>query len=415
VKIAVVGSGIAGLTAAHLLSRKHDVILYEADSRIGGHTHTHSIDDAGRRLNIDTGFIVFNHKTYPNFTKLLSMLGVESRESSMSFSVRCERTGLEYNGTSLATLFAKKRNAINLRFLGMLMDIVRFNKESTEASESSLNGTLGEFLKSGGYSRYFRDYYIVPMGAAIWSAPPAAMLGFPLRFFVMFFRNHGMLSVNDRPVWRTVVGGSGSYISPMTERILGNIRLNAPVTRITRIDDHAVVECDAVGSRAERFDHVVLACHSDQSLAMLGDPTEAERSVLSALPYQENEAILHTDSSVMPTRRAAWAAWNYHVLKTDSARVPVTYSMNILQGLPTQTQYMVTLNRSEAIDSSKVIRRLRYHHPQYTLKGMQARKRWNTISGVNRTHYCGAYWFNGFHEDGVNSALRVCEHFGEAL
>jgi len=414
VKIAVVGSGIAGMTAAHVLSRKHDVIMFESDSRIGGHTHTHRIDDAGRSLNIDTGFIVFNHKTYPNFTKLLAKIGVESRESSMSFSVRCETTGLEYNGTSLATLFARRRNALNPRFLGMLMDIIRFNKESTEASESSLRGTLGDFLKSGGYSRYFRDYYIVPMGAAIWSAPPAAMLEFPLKFFVMFFRNHGMLSVNDRPVWRTVVGGSSSYIGPLTSPFSRNVRLDSRVTRVTRSHDHVLVECED-GAQSERFDHVVFACHADQALATLGDSTQSERDVLGAMPFQKNEAILHTDASVMPVRPAAWAAWNYHVLKTDSARVPVTYSMNILQGLSTNTQYMVTLNRSDAIDASKIIRRLSYQHPQYTLEGMRARARWKEISGVGSTHYCGAYWFNGFHEDGVNSALRVCESFGESL
>jgi predicted NAD/FAD-binding protein len=417
VRIAIVGGGVSGLTAAYLLARKHEVVVFEQDRRIGGHTNTVDVTESGRTIPVDTGFIVFNDRTYPNFIALMQKLGVESRESSMSFSVRCERTGLEYNGTSFRTLFAQKRNALRPRFLRMLTEILRFNREALEALKADSEQTLGAYLERNRYSATFRDYYVVPMGAAIWSAPAAAMLAFPLRFFVAFFKNHGMLSVNDRPVWRTVVGGSRSYLGPLCRSFANSVRLDAPVISVRRDDPGVLVRWKppTEAAREERFDHVIMACHSDQALKLLADPTNAEREVLGAMPYQENEAILHTDASVLPRRRPAWAAWNYHVPATPLARVSVTYSMNILQGIDSRTQYLVTLNRSDIIAPEKILRRIVYHHPQYTLAGVDARARWREISGTRNTHYCGAYWANGFHEDGVSSALRVGAAFGESL
>ena len=416
-RIAIVGGGVSGLTAAYLLARKHEVVVFEQDRRIGGHTNTVDVTEADRTIPVDTGFIVFNDRTYPNFIALMQKLGVESRESSMSFSVRCERTGLEYNGTSFRTLFAQKRNALRPRFLRMLTEVLRFNREAIEALKADSEQTLGAYLERNRYSPNFRDYYVVPMGAAIWSAPAAAMLAFPLRFFVAFFKNHGMLSVNDRPVWRTVVGGSRSYLGPLCQGFADSVRLDAPVISVRRDAPGVVVRWKPAteGAREERFDHVIMACHSDQALKLLADPTEAEREVLGVMPYQENEAILHTDASVLPRRRLAWAAWNYHVPATPLERVSVTYSMNILQGIDSQTQYLVTLNRSDIIAPEKILRRIVYHHPQYTLAGVDARARWREISGRLNTHYCGAYWANGFHEDGVSSALRVGAAFGESL
>lgn len=416
-RIAIVGGGVSGLTAAYLLARKHEIVVFEQDRRIGGHTNTVDVTESDRTIPVDTGFIVFNDRTYPNFIALMQKLGVESRESSMSFSVRCERTGLEYNGTSFRTLFAQKRNALSPRFLRMLTEILRFNREALEALKADSEQTLGAYLEHNRYSATFRDYYVIPMGAAIWSAPAAAMLAFPLRFFVAFFKNHGMLSVNDRPVWRTVVGGSRSYLGPLCRSFASTIRTDAPVISVRRDEPGVLVRWKPAteAAREERFDHVIMACHSDQALKLLADPTSDEREVLGAMPYQENEAILHTDASVLPRRRPAWAAWNYHVPATPLERVSVTYSMNILQGIDSQTQYLVTLNRSDIIAPEKILRRIVYHHPQYTLAGVDARARWREISGRRNTHYCGAYWANGFHEDGVSSALRVGAAFGESL
>ncbi|MFZ4573749.1 MAG: NAD(P)/FAD-dependent oxidoreductase [Phycisphaerales bacterium] len=416
-RIAVVGGGISGLVAANALSRGHEVVVFERDTRLGGHTNTIEVRESGRAIPVDTGFIVFNDRTYPNFIALMNRLGVPSRQSEMSFSVRCERTGLEYNGTSVRSLFSQKRNAVSPAFLRMIAEILRFNREAPAAVGGEADQTLGEYLSRGKYSRYFQEYYIVPMGAAIWSAPAAAMLSFPLRFFVSFFKNHGMLSVGDRPVWRTIVGGSNSYLKPLCEPFRDRALLGAEVTGIARAAESVRVRWrqDGAEERADSFDHVVLACHADQAARMLEDPSDAERDVLGAMPFQENEAILHTDASVMPKRKLAWAAWNYHVPQTPTERVSVTYNMNILQGIDSERQYCVTLNRADLIDPQKVIRRITYHHPRYTLAGVAARARWAEISGPRRTHYCGAYWLNGFHEDGVNSALRVCAALGESL
>lgn len=411
-KIAIVGTGIAGMTAAHLLARRHDIHIFEAQGRVGGHTNTIECDDHGRTIPVDTGFIVFNDRTYPNFVRLIERLGVPWRNSTMSFSVRCDRSDLEYNGTTLNSLFAQRSNLLRPGFYRMLTDILRFNRDAVPAAEESPDLQLGRYLEDERYSRRFIDHYIVPMAAAIWSAPQRVILEFPMRFFVRFFWNHGMLSVNDRPVWRTIVGGSMTYAHKLVEPFAGRVRLNAPVRRVARSADHVLVSSDR-GS--EIFDHVVLACHSDEALALLADPTPQERELLGAIPYQENLAVLHTDTSLLPRRRLAWAGWNYHVPDSLEAPVAVTYDLTALQGLPTPTRFLVTLNRGDHIDPAKVIRRLVYHHPEFSARGVAAQARYGEISGKNRTHYAGAYWGNGFHEDGVNSALAACRYFGESL
>ena len=411
-KIAVIGTGIAGNVAARELCREHEITVFEAADHVGGHTHTHSIDDNGRPLAIDTGFIVFNDWTYPNFIALLDKLGVSSQPSEMSFGVKCERTGLEYKGHTLNTLFAQRRNLLRPSFHRMLRDIVRFNREARsllEASDDSL--TLGDYLRDNRYSTAFTDYYIIPMGAAIWSAEPRRMLSFPATCFARFFANHGLLNIKDRPQWRVIRGGSRSYVDKLTAPFREQIRLNSPVTGITRRATH--VEVSSAGNSTERFDRVFIACHSDQALAMLTDVTPQEREVLGAIPYQQNDVVLHTDISLLPRRRLAWSAWNYHRLAGDNPAVAVTYNMNLLQGLSTQQTYLVTLNNSAAIDPDKIIKRLSYDHPVFTQDGIAAQQRQGEINGVKHSYFCGAYWRYGFHEDGVVSALNALAHFRE--
>ncbi|MDH3287051.1 MAG: FAD-dependent oxidoreductase [Betaproteobacteria bacterium] len=409
-KIAIIGSGIAGNVVAHRLHRAHDITVYEAASHIGGHTHTHSVEQAGRRYEVDTGFIVFNDRTYPNFIALLDELGIASQESSMSFSVRNEASGLEYNGTTLNTLFAQRRNLLRPSFLGMIRDILRFNREAPALlAEPGGELPLGELLARGRYGRAFVEHYIVPMGAAIWSTDPASMLAFPARFFVRFLHNHGMLSVNDRPLWRTVRGGSARYVERLTAPYRDRIRLDTPVQWVRRLPGSVIVK--ARGLEAARYDAAFLACHSDQALALLADPSGAEREVLGAIPYQRNEAVLHTDTRLLPKRRLAWAAWNYHVLPERPGPVALTYNMNILQRLDAPTPFLVTLNRSDAIDPARVIKRITYHHPRFTPASVAAQARQRELNGAHATYYCGAWWRNGFHEDGVASALEALEHF----
>ena len=411
-KIAVIGTGIAGNVAARELCREHEITVFEATDHVGGHTHTHSIDDNGRPLAIDTGFIVFNDWTYPNFIALLDELGVSSQPSEMSFGVKCERTGLEYKGHTLNTLFAQRRNLLRPSFHRMLRDIVRFNREARsllEASDDSL--TLGDYLRDNHYSTAFTDYYMIPMGAAIWSAEPRRMLSFPATCFARFFANHGLLNIKNRPQWRVISGGSRSYVDKLTAPFRQQIRINTPVTGITRRVTH--VEVSSAGYGTEKYDRVFIACHSDQALAMLRDASPQERAVLGAIPYQRNDVVLHTDTSLLPRRRLAWSAWNYHRLAGDNAAVAVTYNMNLLQGLSTQQTYLVTLNNSAAINPDKIIKRLSYDHPVFTPDGIAAQQRQGEINGVKRSYFCGAYWRYGFHEDGVVSALNALAHFRE--
>jgi predicted NAD/FAD-binding protein len=361
--------------------------------------------------HVDTGFIVFNDRTYPHFINLLAELGVASSPSSMSFSVHNEHSGLEYNGTSLNSLFAQRRNLVRPSFLRMIGEILRFNREAPRLLEAGGEEiALGEYLAQGRYSRPFVDDYLVPMGAAIWSTDPARMMGFPARFFVRFMHNHGMLSVNDRPTWRVIAGGSARYVERLVAPWRHRIRLNCAVRQVRRLHDGVLVS--AHDAPTERYDHVFFACHADEALRMLADASAAEREILGALPFQRNEAVLHTDTSLLPHKRLAWAAWNYHVLQDPQQPVALTYNMNILQGLRSRHTLCVTLNRSDAIDPRRVLRRLTYHHPLFTPRGAAAQRRHAEISGVHRTHYCGAYWRYGFHEDGLYSALRVARAFG---
>jgi predicted NAD/FAD-binding protein len=413
-RIAVIGSGIAGMVAAYHVSRKHDVTVYEAGDYVGGHTHTVDVEHSGRRFSIDTGFIVYNEWTYPNFVALLDELRVPWQPSRMSFSVRCEKSGLEYNGTSLNSLFAQRSNIARPSFLRMVADILRFNRQAPAllvpgSQDASPGVSLGEYLKREGFSRYFIEHYIIPMGAAIWSSRPVDMLEFPARFFVEFFSNHGFLSVNDRPTWRVIQGGSREYVNRLTAPYAARIRLNTPVVSLVRRPNRVLLRLK--GGSVEQFDRVFIACHSNQALKLLSDPSHAERQVLGAIPYQENEALLHTDVRLMPRRPLAWAAWNYHLPMERLARVSVTYNMNILQSLRAQEQFLLTLNRSEAVEPSKIIGRYVYHHPVYTAAAVAAQKRHHEINGVRGTYYCGAYWSYGFHEDGVKSALIALKEF----
>jgi uncharacterized protein len=413
-KIAIIGGGISGNMAARLLSAEHDITLFEANEYLGGHTHTHDVEIGGQQLAVDTGFIVFNDWTYPNFIAMLDQLGVESQPSNMSFSVRCDRTGLEYNGTNLAGLFCQRRNLVRPRFYRMLSQILRFNRHAPALLESESGELpLADFLEREGYGRDLIDYYIVPMGSAIWSTDPASMLGFPARFFVRFLKNHGLLNVNDRPTWRVVKGGSRTYLDAMSRDYRGAIRLNSAVTSVSRQDGQ--VRLRTRDGANWRFDHVFMACHSDQALRMLDDATHAERSVLGALPYQRNEAVLHTDRRLLPTNPRAWAAWNYHIPDRVRDTVGVTYNMNILQGLDCKETLLVTLNDTASIDPARVIRTMQYDHPLFTVDGAHAQQRHGEINGERNTWYCGAYWRNGFHEDGVVSALTAVEHFRQKM
>jgi len=411
-KIAIIGTGIAGNVAAYHLNKHHDISVFEANEYIGGHTHTHDIEVNKYNHAVDTGFIVFNYKTYPNFTKLLKDLDVEVQPSSMSFSVKCEKSGLEYNGTTLNSLFAQRSNLVKPSFYRMINDILRFNKEALSILDTDkANASLGEILGEGGYSKEFIEHYLIPMGAAIWSSHPDQMMQFPAGFFIRFFHNHGMLNIDDRPVWHVIKGGSREYVKKLTAPFADRIRHNTPVTSVTRHEDY--VEIILKDGSIEKFDQVFIASHSDQALAMLSDATALENEILGAIPYQENEAILHTDARVLPKRKLAWAAWNYHILPEQQDRVALTYNMNILQNLNSNEQVCVTLNNSQAVAPEKVIKKITYHHPVFTPDGVNAQQRHAEINGINRTYYCGAYWRFGFHEDGVISALNAIQHFEE--
>ncbi|MFC1702189.1 NAD(P)/FAD-dependent oxidoreductase [Pseudomonadota bacterium] len=413
-KIAVIGTGIAGNVAAYHLAREHDVTVFEADKRIGGHTNTVGVEHGGQEYAIDTGFIVFNERTYPNFIALLQELDVAWQDSDMGFSVQHEKTGLEYSGSSLNSLFAQRSNLFRPSFYRMIHEILRFNREAPSLLEAKASHvSLKDYLTNEKYSQEFIDHFIIPMGAAIWSAKPDVMGQMPAAFFVRFFQNHGMLSVNDRPVWRVIKGGSNSYVEKLVAGHRDRIRLNAPVEFVRRFPGH--VEVKVTGQETECFDQVFMACHGDQALQLLADPSISEEQVLGKFQYQPNEAILHTDESLMPKRRRAWAAWNYHIPAYSQERVAVTYNMNILQGIKAPATFCVTLNHALAIRSDKIIKRFQYSHPVFTPESIQAQKRHAEINGAYRTYYCGAYWRNGFHEDGVVSALKALKHFEERL
>ncbi len=425
-KIAIIGSGISGLTVGFLLHRLHDITLFEAAPVLGGHTATVDVTQEGRNYAVDTGFIVFNDRTYPNFQKLLARIGVASQPAEMSFSVKSP-AGLEYNGHNLDTLFAQRSNLLSPRFYRFVAEILRFNRQArtwlaSHASTGLTSGevvpaahaeqTLGAFLQAGGFSDYFARHYILPMGAAIWSSTLADMRAFPLGFFLRFFQNHGLLDVANRPQWYVIPGGSREYLGPLTADWQQQIRLACPVLSVRRLADGVVIQSR---EGEAHFDEVILACHSDQALRLLQDASAREQAILGAMPYQANEVWLHTDVSCLPTRRKAWASWNYQLDVDEQARPLVSYNMNILQGLDSPAPFCVSLNPAGKVDERQVLRRFVYDHPVFTLASIQAQQARADICGHGHTHFCGAYWYNGFHEDGVRSALDVAERFGATL
>ena len=414
-KIAIIGSGISGLTSAYLLNRNHDITVFEANDYIGGHTHTHNIKIKDKEYAVDTGFIVYNERTYPNFIKLLDTLGVERQLSTMGFSVKSASEDYEYAGESLNSLFAKRSNIFRLGFLRMLYEMYRFGKKSDSTGLGlDVSITLGTYLRSENYSNEFINYFIIPMGAAIWSTPANKVLDMPAYFFIKFFYNHGMLEVINRPKWWVIKDGSSAYIKKIIKGFESKINLSSPIKTVSRLDNGIEIET-ANSKKPLMFDAVVFATHSDQALGMLKDPTEKEKDILSSIPYQKNEVLLHTDSSVLPKRKLAWASWNYQLDSNPESPVVLTYNMNILQSLDCDETFCVTLNDHQSVDKSKVLKKITYHHPLFTVDGIEAQKRKLEISGVNNTYYCGAYWHNGFHEDGVASAIEVCKHFGEQI
>jgi predicted NAD/FAD-binding protein len=426
-RIAIVGAGVSGLLTAHLLHREHEIVVYEAGSYAGGHTNTIRVDTEHQTHHVDTGFIVMNDRNYPNFTRLLEQLGVATQPTNMSFSVNGEDEDFEYAGTPRG-LFCQPRNLASPRFQRMIADLLRFNRElrrllAREETGASLHDrspqeeSLHDFLVRRRFSEVFIRRLIVPQVSAVWSADPRQISSFPVRFLAEFFSNHGMLGFRDRPRWATVAGGSARYVEALTRPFRERIRLDSPVHSITRAESHVEITAAGPGGRdTERFDQVVIATHSDQALALLRDPSERECEVLGAIPYQPNEAVLHTDSTLLPRRRFARAAWNFHLLREPKGLSTVTYYMNHLQRLRADRDFCVTLNRTEAIDPAKIIRKISYSHPVFTPAGVAAQSEHPSISGMaNRTHYCGAYWGWGFHEDGVLSALRACEPFGVRL
>ncbi|RUO62260.1 NAD(P)/FAD-dependent oxidoreductase [Pseudidiomarina insulisalsae] len=419
-KIAVVGSGIAGMTCAHLLSEQHDVELFEVNDYLGGHTCTVDVGLQGKTYQVDTGFIVFNDRTYPHFRALMRKIGVAWRDTEMSFSVRDPASGLEYNGHSLNTLFAQRKNLFKPSFYRLLNGILQFNKRAKAAHaqlDTRMNQTLGEFLEEQDLPQQVADYYLLPMVAAIWSASIDDAADFPLDFFLRFFENHGLLNVADRPQWATIKGGSSAYIEPLVGHLGDAIHLNSNIRAVHRqlVGRKGAVTLEFADGELRDFDEVILACHSDQALKLLASPSAREKEILGGIPYQDNEVVLHTDIRLLPRERRAWASWNYLLHQGEKARQrpsSVTYNMNILQGIEAPETFCVTLNNTDAIQPDRILRRFTYAHPVYSLASMQLRGRRAEICGQQHTHFCGAYWYNGFHEDGVRSAIDVIRRLG---
>jgi uncharacterized protein len=410
--IAIVGSGISGLVAAHRLHRTCDISIFEAGSYIGGHTHTIDIEQDGQLYPVDTGFIVYNEKNYPHFSQLLDELAVPTQPTQMSFSVQCQQSGLEYNGTSINKIFAQRSNLLSPSFHRMLRDIIRFYRQAPELLQGEDSSTtLGEYLERGQFSDEFVQQHIIPMGAAIWSAAPGGMWDFPARSFAQFFHNHGFLQWKGRPQWRVVKGGSQQYVKALVAPFAERIHLNCPVQSIRRFSDG--VEIEVEGQAPQRFDEVIVAVHSDQALRLLADASQQEREVLAAIRYQKNETVLHTDAKLLPKKERAWASWNYFLPEAGASAPTVTYNMNILQGLKSKKPFCVSLNRQDEIDEKDVLSRMTYHHPIYDLSTLDAQRRRGEINGVNRTYYCGAYWGYGFHEDGARSGIEVAQMLGD--
>jgi len=413
-KIAIIGSGISGLTCAYLLNQKYDINLYEKNNYIGGHTHTHEIKNYSKIYNVDSGFIVFNEDTYPNFIKLLNLLDVETEKTTMGFSVKSINQNLEYAGNSISSLFAQKSNLFRFSFWWMLIDILKFNKRAKiDIRNLSPNICLDEYLDSYRFSNSFKNNYIYPMGSAIWSTNSTSMKSMSALFFLKFFNNHGLLKIFNRSQWYVISGGSNQYIKKMIKQFESKIFLNTEVKSILRVDNKVEILSETYGLKT--YDAVIIASHSDQALKILSDPTTLETEILGSISYQENTALLHTDISVLPKRKNAWSSWNYNLDQNPNDPMAMTYNMNILQNLESETNYCVTLNSNEIINNQMILKKLKYAHPLLNIKSSIAQLRRNEISGKDNTYYCGAYWYNGFHEDGVVSALDVCKNFGVEL
>ncbi len=408
-KIAVIGTGIAGNVVSYYLNQDHDITVFEKNNYVGGHSHTHSVSSPEGNHQVDSGFIVFNYETYPQFTRLLQKLGVEVQTSEMSFGVRCERTGLEYMGSTFNSLFTQRRNLFRPSFWGMLIDIVRFNRNGAALlDERDTEISLEDYLKKEAYGKAFKEDYLLPMASAVWSADKNMMSRFPAKYLMRFFYNHGLLKILNRPQWYVIKGGSKAYVDAITRGYRQAIRLNNAVNSISRSNTGVIVK---TSMDEESFDYVFLACHSDQALSLLANPRKLEREVLGAITYQENDVVLHTDTSLLPKNRRAWAAWNYHRLEREQDQVAMTYNMNILQNFSCETQFCVTLNNTSAVDPSKIIARMSYEHPVYTPESVAAQGRQREINGQDRIYFCGAYWRYGFHEDGVASAMSALDDF----
>ena len=413
-KIAIIGSGIAGCTAAYYLNKKHDITIYEKNNYIGGHVNTIDVQEESKIIPIDTGFIVFNDKTYPSFISLLDEIGQKYHNSVMSFSVTNKKKNIEYNGSSINGLFSQRRNIFSLSFQRMIRDIIRFNKNKNNPLSMLGSISLKQFLIEGGYSDEFTYDYLIPMASSIWSAEQSKILEMPIKFLINFFNNHGLLQLKDRPQWMVISGGSKEYIKKLSHPFKDRIQLNSRIECIERNNDGVVVK--SRDHSAVNYDYIFIATHSDQAIQMLGDISNSEQEVLSAIKYQINTAVLHTDKSAMPSRERAWAAWNYRQNESDSNSVNVTYSMNILQTLDSEIQYFVTLNNTDQINPRKIIRTIKYEHPIFDENAIKAQARHEEINkDPNRTFFCGAYWSNGFHEDGVVSARNALNHFEGSL
>jgi predicted NAD/FAD-binding protein len=412
VKMAVVGGGIAGNGAAWLLSRQHEVVLFEREPRLGGHTHTHRVELHGREYAVDTGFIVYNPRNYPLFSRLLSELGVHSQETTMGFSVQDARSGLEYNATNMDALFCQRRNLVSPSFWRMVREILRFYRESPALLLQTGPGpTLGEYLRERAYSKLFVEAHLVPMACALWSSPAGHVLEFPAQHLVRFMANHQMLEAGNRPSWRVLRGGSSTYLGALQRDWRVQLRTGANVKRVRRAPEGVYV---ATHSGEELFDQVLLACHSDEALALLDRPTPSEREVLGALRYQQNDTVLHTDARLLPRQRKAWAAWNAYLPPEPGAHCTVSYCMNLLQSLDAPEPFVVTLNRTQDIDPAKILARMSYAHPLQDHASVAAQARRAQIDGVDRIWYAGAYWGYGFHEDGLRSGVEVARALGVA-
>jgi uncharacterized protein len=405
-KIAIIGAGVSGLTCAYTLARDHDIDVFEANQYAGGHANTVVVNDRGRQLPMDTGFLVYNQANYPGLCTLFDQLGVVTQPSDMSFSVHCERSGREWNGSSLNQMFVQRSNLLRYSHWQMLSDILRFHREAVGLAASlSDRVTVSDWLTQNCYSEAFERNYLLPLGASLWSCSAQRFADFPMRFVIEFLDNHHMLQVVDRPQWRTVTGGSREYVARIVQPFAEQLRLALPVRRVRRSARGVEVWLDDGSSHL--YDEVILACHADQALELVADPDDTERDLLSCFPYQRNVAVLHTDTRLLPDRKSAWASWNFRTPKQPSDEVNVTYNLNLLQSLDSEQTWCLTLNPGECIDQSLVERRIVYHHPMFKTGRHAAQSQHTSLIRRRGLSYCGAYWGFGFHEDGVQSALRV--------